>query len=238
MTRHPRRLTWQALLNARDLGGLPTADGRIRAGALVRTDNLVRLTESGRAALLAHGVRTVVDLRSPRELAAHPHPFRDHPAYRPLPLLDDAGMADVGRFDSAVESYVWQVESQGARLAAILSGIADAPAGGVLFHCAAGKDRTGIVAALVLSTAGVEPEAIAEDYALSTWWVEAMMELELAAQPDAVERTRLRRVYDPRPEIILAMLAALRDRHGGVDGYLAAIGVGHDVRERLRDRLR
>lgn len=237
-----RRLSWEHLVNARDLGGLPARDGRTRFGALVRTDSLTRLTPAGQAAMLAHGVTNVVDLRSRRELAAAPSPVRDHAGYRSLPFFDDASMAQPSRYDSAWENYLHWLGTQASRIAAIVRGIAEAPPGGVLVHCVAGKDRTGVVIALVLSVAGVDRDAIAADYALSTWWNEAVPDVEsteeLAGTPEAAERARDRRIYYPRPENITGMLAELDRRHGGAEGYLAGIGVGADVRERLRDRLR
>lgn len=86
-----RRLAWDACYNVRDLGGYETTDGRrIRRGQFLRADDLCRLSAQGRAALVAYGVRTVVDLRSPSELARAPHPFAvgapDAPAYRVLSL--------------------------------------------------------------------------------------------------------------------------------------------------------
>lgn len=232
-----RRLAWDDLVNARDAGGLPASGGRVASGTFVRSDSLVRLTDAGRAAMLAHGVTTIVDLRAPRELAEWPNPLRDHPGFRNLPLLDDADMEAAGRFDSAEEVYRWMVRRRARRIAAILRGIAEAPPGGVLVHCAAGKDRTGIVTALVLSVAGVDRDVIAEDYALSAWWVERMLEEWLATEPDPAEHDRMRRMAEARPEIILAMLADLDRRHGGVAPYLSAIGVGEDAQERLRLRL-
>jgi protein tyrosine/serine phosphatase len=73
-----RRLAWDGCLNARDLGGYPTGDGgRTRWGAVVRSDSVAALTEAGRQALLDYGVRSMVDLRLPQEVAAHPNPFAE-----------------------------------------------------------------------------------------------------------------------------------------------------------------
>lgn len=233
-----RRLRWDNLLNARDVGGLPTPRGSTRHGALVRSDGLRRLTADGQAAMLAYGVTTIVDVRSARELTAAPSPLRDHPGYRPLAFFDDASMAAPSRYESASENYLEWLATQPARIAAILHGIADAPPGGVVVHCAAGKDTTGVVVALLLSIAGVERDAIAEDYALSVWWNEGVRDdEEITAAPDAAERLRDRRIYYPRRENMIELLTGMDRRHGGVERYLGAIGVGEAVRERLRERL-
>jgi protein-tyrosine phosphatase len=240
MNHETRRLAWADLHNARDLGGLPAAGGRTAFQSVVRTDRLDRLTEAGRAALLAYGVATIVDLRSTGELLAAPSPLRDMDGYRHLPFLDEAAIHHANRFESAIESYLWQLENRMSLVAAAIHAIAEAPPGCVLVHCAAGKDRTGIVSALVLSVAGVDRATIAADYALSTPWLDAARDGEegLGAQPDAVERARLRRVYESRPETILGLLAAVDSRHGGIAGYLTAIGVGEGAQDRLRARLR
>jgi len=152
--------------------------------------------------------------------------------------MDDASVGATSRYDTAAENYLDWMATHAARIPAILRAIADAPPGAVLVHCAAGKDRTGVVVALVLSVAGVDRDAIAEDYALSVWWNEGVRdEDEIATGPDAAERQRDRRIYHPRPENMVAMLAELDRLHGGVDGYLGAIGVGPAVRERLGERL-
>jgi protein-tyrosine phosphatase len=206
----------------------------------VRTDRLDRLTDAGRAALLAYGVATIVDLRSENELLAAPSPLRDLDGYRHLPFLDEAAILQADRFDLAVESYLWQLENRAALVADILHTIAGAPPGCVVVHCAAGKDRTGMVSALLLSVAGVDRPAIAADYALSTPWLDAAEDGEegLAALPDAANRARLRRIYESRPETMLGLLAAVDSRHGGVAGFLAGIGVDEGAQERLRARLR
>jgi protein-tyrosine phosphatase len=232
------RLRWDNLLNARDVGGLPAGGRQTRFAALVRSDSLRRLTPDGQAALLAYGVTTIVDLRSPRELLAAPSPLADHPGYLSMSFMEDGSLGAPSRFESASENYLAWLATHAAGIAAILQGIAEAPPGGVLVHCAAGKDRTGVVVALLLSVAGVDRDAIAEDYALSIWWNEGVRdEDEIATGPDAAERLRDRRIFYPRRENMIAMLAELDRRHGGVDRYLSAIGVGADVRERLAARL-
>lgn len=204
----------------------------------MRTDDLRRLTTDGRAALLAYGVTTIVDLRSPRELQEAPNPLRDLPGYRTLPFMDDGSVGAPSRYEAAADNYLEWLDRHRAGVAAILRDIADAPPGGVLVHCAAGKDRTGIVVALLLSVAGVDRAAIAEDYALSVWWNESVNdEAEIAERPDASERLRDRRIYYPRPGNMIDMLAGIDERHGGVARYLGSIGVPEDVRERLRLRF-
>jgi protein-tyrosine phosphatase len=232
-----RRLLWDHLLNARDLGGLPTPRGWTRFRALVRSDGPRRLTAEGQAAVLAYGVTTVVDVRSPREVVVVPSPFADGPGYRPLPFLNDVDQAHSSQYETAAENYLDWLATQPTRVAAIMHAIADAPPGCVLVHCVAGKDRTGVLVALALAAAGVDREAIADDFALSVSWNEGTTEQEIMTGPGAAERLRERRIYYPRRENMREMLAKMDRRHGGVDRYLDAIGVGPDVRERLSDRL-
>jgi len=168
-----RHLDWPGCFNVRDLGGLPTADGRETArGAVVRADALQRLTAAGWSALLEHGVRTVIDLRNEAEIGA------DHAA-RPdllttihLPLDPDKDPM----FESAWHSgpqfgtplyYRAHLQRFPQLSAGVVSAIARAQPGGVVFHCFGGRDRSGQVAMLLLALAGVAPADIAADYALS-----------------------------------------------------------------------
>ena len=168
-----RDLDWDGCRNARDLGGLPTADGgRIRRGALVRADSLERLTAGGWAALEAHGVRTVIDLRNHDELGedAAPRPAGVTTIHLPLDGMEDTEFWDqwVDRPEFGTPHYYgpW-LERFPDRAARVLAAIAQAEPGGVAYHCMGGRDRTGLVTMLVLAAAGVPAEAVAEDYALS-----------------------------------------------------------------------
>src|SRR5579884_3364320 len=131
-----RRLSWDACLNARDVGGYETSDGhRIRWRALLRADNLCRLTPAGQAALREYGVRTIIDLRTPDELAAAPHPFAQPRtdgamAYLSLPLVDAADPEQVEKLGAArtqAESYCLVLRECRAQMAVIMRAIAAAP---------------------------------------------------------------------------------------------------------------
>ena len=197
--RPARRLHWDACYNARDLGGYATADGgRTRWGAFVRADNLSRLTPAGQSALIAYGVRTVIDLRRADELTIDLNPFATpsddprRPAYLNLPLglhADREGILAVqaaGEGDDAsmLELFRLVLDHYWRGIAGVMNAIAAAPEGAVLFHCHAGKDRTGMIAALLLALAGVPNATIAEDYALSQVCLQPIFDQRLSQEPD------------------------------------------------------
>ena len=237
-----RLLAWEGCLNARDLGGYRTADGReTRWGAVVRSDSPAALTEAGRAALAAYGVRAIVDLRLADEIARHPNPFAepgDHGiAYTNVSVIDPAAGFPPDTYTMA-QSYLWMLDRFGGFVAEVMAAIAGAPSGGVLVHCAAGKDRTGLVAALLLGLVEVPVETIAADYALTAELLRPRDEAWLEHGPgERAEREALLARYAPTAEVMLRVLDGLGERHGGVEGYLADVGVAAADLDRLRDRL-
>lgn len=237
-----RRLVWEGCLNARDLGGYPTVDGReTRWGAIVRSDNLSQLTEGGCSAVIAYGVRSIVDLRTLQEIAEHPNPFaRPGPhglAYTNVSLIDPAADPPPD-FTTLANDYKHLLDRFQPQVAAIMTAIAGAPAGGVLLHCMAGKDRTGVVSALLLELAGVLRETIAADYALTAECLRPREEAWLANGPgERADRERELAKYMPRAEVMLEVLEHLDRRYGGVEAYLLAAGVALEDISRLRARL-
>ena len=244
-----RDLAWEGCYNARDLGGLPVVGGGcIRRGALVRSDNLSRLTPAGVAALGAFGVRTVLDVRSRSELSLEPHPFLGHtgrgdvPRYVHLPLLDedDPSLGDViarvNRMPTGAESYLLMVDGCRAQVGRFVRAFAEAPAGGVVVHCHSGTDRAGVLVALLLAAAGVPDDAIAEDYARSEARLRPLYERQVAAMSDPVRRAAWKPVVSP-PAFVLGVLDELRRRHGEIDGFLGACGVDVALARRVRGRL-
>jgi protein-tyrosine phosphatase len=234
-----RRVEFPQLHNARDLGGLPTVDGgRTLWRSLLRSDDLAQLTPAGVRALADYGVETILDLRWPEEASAYPGPL---PAalprlrYERVSLL--TGTEDEWRLRSRdVTKELWKcavLEHARAELRHVLEVIADAAPAPLLFHCVAGKDRTGLVAALLLALADVEPAAIAADYAQSSG---NLAEEYLRRYPQS-DAARILDALRCPPEGAYNMLEFL-GRAGGVRAYLAGIGLAARDIARLRARLR
>jgi protein-tyrosine phosphatase len=238
-----RRLAWDGLANARDLGGYPTMDGRaIRWGTFVRSDSLSSLTPAGRDALVAHGVRTIVDLRMPGEIERDPNPFAMAGGHgvvcHSVSFIDPAAEPPPADVVPLAEDYQRMLERFGPQVAAVVRTIASAGEGGVLVHCAAGKDRTGLIVALLLGALGVAPEVIAQDYALTA---DALQEREQRWLDDGpgtrAERVAIIERVRARPEVMLDVLARVDERYGGPSGYLAHVGVAPVDLDRLQARF-
>jgi protein tyrosine/serine phosphatase len=248
-TANPRILEWEGVLNARDTGGIPAATGTIRRGALVRSGVLNGLTPAGVEALTEHGVRTVIDVRAADEIADHwdRYPLREHPivGYRNLSFTagHDERMRDQVRAvyaaaQSREEINRLDLDNHRDGIAAIVAAIADAPPGGVLIHCHAGKDRTGLVVALTLSAIGVSDEDIADDYALSQLVLDELVREWFAyIGAAASEQGRLRALADPSRDAMLGTLDHLHQRYGGAQAYLLGAGVTEAQLARLLARL-
>jgi protein-tyrosine phosphatase len=238
-----RHLAFEACLNARDLGGYRTADGReTRWGALVRSDALSRLTDAGVDALVAHGVRTIVDLRHRGELEPDPcgwavaHGVR----YFNVPLLDvdDAELvAAVYGAQQRDGSYRLMVERCSAGIASAVAAVASAPEGGVLVHCQIGRDRTGLVSALLLRVAGVPTETVVADYALSEAALANLFDRLMAEAADRDDRERIDRERTAPAAAMVATLRLIDERYGGVEPYLLRAGVTATELKRVRERL-
>ncbi|WP_099900398.1 tyrosine-protein phosphatase [Streptomyces sp. TLI_171] len=165
-----RQLDWDGCLNVRDLGGLPTLDGRrTRSRAVVRADNLDRLTAEGQNALLDYGVRTVIDLRDPVEYRPLlPAPHGVDLVRVPLDALAGADWwSRFGALDGTPLAFRPYLDHCRHAVAELIAAVARAREGVVVVHCGAGRDRTGLAALVLLALAGATPAAVAEDYLLS-----------------------------------------------------------------------
>ena len=168
-----RHLAWDGCFNVRDLGGLPTRDGHTtRRGAVVRADALADLTAAGWAALRAHGVRTVIDLRNQDERGPDraPRPDGITTVHLPLDGSEDRDFWETwenGPQFATPLYYRAHVERFPERSVAVLASIAGAEPGGVAYHCVSGRDRAGQITMLLLALVGVAPRDIATDYTLS-----------------------------------------------------------------------
>lgn len=232
-------LPFANLRNARDLGGYPIQNGgETRWKAFVRTDDPSQLTPEGIQAILDYGVRTVIDLRWAAELEKYPNPFQKAEsgmAYHHVSLLSPTEAQWLTHRRVGKEHWNSLVlEMSQPEVRTVLSLIANAPEGGVLFHCMAGKDRTGVIAALLLALAEVEAETIAFDYGLST---DNLKTADLESQPPEKQAEILEQLRCP-PEQVHNMLAYLQSEFGGTRGYLQTIGLSTLEIEQIAARLR
>jgi protein-tyrosine phosphatase len=242
-------LAWDGLLNVRDLGGHATEDGgETRRGAVVRADSVRRMSDAGWTQLLDFGIRTVVDLRCDEELATDP-PVDLPVEVVHVPLLpwfdsleweelDELVLAAPDHTAAQTASYLAFLARYPTRFAAAVAAVAEAAPGGVLVHCRAGKDRTGLVAALLLRLAGVGVETIAEDYALSAANLGHVLTDWIAAGADDRQRELRTRVSASPRSAMVAVLGELEERHGDVRSYLLAAGASPAALQRARSRLR
>jgi protein-tyrosine phosphatase len=238
-----RNLDWEGCHNARDLGGLPTEGGQqTRWKAVIRSDLPGRLSSAGRQAMLDYGVRTIVDLRAPWEAAKWPSatfPYSETaPTYlnRPLEKYYPHVGAMIERAKTRTEVYSIILDHYPDAIAEAVRAIATAQPGGVLIHCHNGKDRTGMITALLLRLAGVPGAEVAADYAESQLRLR-LLHLQAIAEAGGEDKLGFWSRPTVTPETMLAMLAHLQDRYGGAAAYLRQAGLMDSEMRQMRNRL-
>lgn len=237
-----RHIDFERLHNFRDLGGYRTADGATVAwGALYRADSLGKLAGADWDRFLDLGVRTVIDLRYPWEADAKgriPEPERFTYAnlsieHRPYDQAEIDPDLDPWRF--LADRFAEVAEDGAAEIRQAIELLAEGP-GPAVFHCTSGKDRTGLIAALVLTLLGVDEEQILADFALTELATDRLKADWHTAHPG---RTMRWPAYGRAPaEILRLTLADLGARHGSVEAYLTeAVGITAPTRTALRTRF-
>ncbi len=242
-----RHIELERAFNFRDLGGYPTSDGRTtKWHTLYRADGIHRVSEADVLTLQPLGLRTVIDLRTPNEIAEHGRfPLETYAVdYHHHPVMDVVWSPEqIEAFGDSptflVDRYREMLVTGEGALGRSLRLLAENDTYPAVFHCAAGKDRTGILAALVLSLVGVPDEVIAEDYALSGEGVARMIEWAIENMPEARERMSKApsSMMEAEPESILALLDHIRADHDTVEQYVGTLGVEADHIKRLRAAL-
>jgi len=232
-----RAVPLEGVHNFRDVGGYETADGRItRERRLFRSDALHNLDDDARLRLDELDVRTVVDLRSDEERAAFPDAVGERTLVE-QPIFADVQFADprstVAAPSNLPEIYDLMIDRCGDRLAAAVKALAAPDALPAVVHCAAGKDRTGVVTGLVLAAVGVPNDVVAADYAATGLFLTPAFIEVLAAGSQAADESML----GSEAEYMQALLARIDAEHGGAAAYLRAHGVTDGELERLRAEL-
>ncbi|MGD0882351.1 MAG: tyrosine-protein phosphatase [Acidimicrobiales bacterium] len=240
--------------NFRDLGGYPGSDGRLtRWGRLFRSDALHELSPADVDRLRHMGLRTVVDLRTERELARSGRgPLGPEPvAFHHLAVVREGVQGDGGREptadgeavaapappgDDLSERYLWYLDVGRDSLVEALTLLGDADHYPLVFHCAAGKDRTGVLAALILEIVGVDREAIVADYVITAERIEFIMD-RWRADPEFAERmaTVPPSRYSVEASTMEGFVDALSERHGGARAWALGAGVPETALDAMID---
>ncbi len=236
-----RELRLEIAHNVRHIGGYTTSSGRVTSETVIRSASLHRLTDTGMRGLAEAGVTTIIDFRSDvereRSVTPDPAPYGIRHIHAPVFQEDASPVGLENAFPGFGTVYGRFLEMGRDAYRTLIEVTADA-GGRVLFHCAAGKDRTGVAAALLLDMAGVDDETIIADYTLTEPLLKPMLEQWLPEMRErGVDETRAQQLLAAPRDAIETALKTLREKHGSAEGYARDLGVSDSTISALRARL-
>jgi protein-tyrosine phosphatase len=236
-----RRIPVPGTLNFRDVGGYPLAGGGFTAWRrLLRSDGLHRLGRGAAEALAALKLRTVLDLRTSGEAQIAPSPLEELAGLGALTMHVSLLGEDLDALPAELGAiYDHAVDRRGASIAAAIRTLARAGGLPALVHCAAGKDRTGIVVAFALAAVGVPDQVVAADYALSSLYLDPLHTPTIAQVREGTglgDRLTAALLASP-PQLIMRTLERARRHGGSIEGYLTGHGVPGAELAALRSAL-
>lgn len=245
VTAQDRSIAFRLVFNVRDLGGLRTSDGQtVQRGRLYRADGVQRLRDDDLELARGLGLRTVIDLRTASEIGkAGRFPVEHYPVeWHSLPMMrriwsEDELVPTSGAIDFLRERYLDMLDHGAESLAAIVSIVADGhPA---LFHCAAGKDRTGVVAAVLLGLVGVGRDEIIADYHATAGAMAAFVDWLTLEYPEAIDAMTSQppEYLEAPPEAMAGFLDTVDERYGSMRGLAGHLGISDATVDRLREAL-
>lgn len=240
-----RPILLEKAFNIRDLSGYKSEAGEITSGLFLRGDSFEKLSEGDRDALMAIGVKTVVDLRNQDEITRTPSVFDEHPEvlYVNIPILppgtQEKMIQQSGMTFLMSDLYIVILDNSQSALKEVFTTLASSD-GRVLFHCSAGKDRTGIISAILLRLAGIDNETVVADYCLT--------EVFLKEKLDSIKKAAKQKDYGIPGNLIDEMMSAkgatmekllkhLEDTYGGAETYLVTIGLSKAEIETLKFKM-
>jgi Protein tyrosine/serine phosphatase len=237
-----QRILIPGLYNLRDLGGMKTKDGSTTAShRLVRSDALDHISGSSIDSLVSYPVEVVIDLRSEEEASNHPDTIASDPRFKyyNIPLLRiNADDINTGVITDTISTslghlYVWMFENSKAYFAEVLRTILKEKGKTVLFHCAHGKDRTGLIAAIFYLLCDVDRKAIIDNYAISYTYVKELVAPLIASTPENVHH-----IYRSDASNMERLLAHLDNAYqGDIRNFLSSCGITGEEISELRSIL-
>ncbi len=236
-----RTIDLEGCVNFRDLGGYPVSCGRhLRWRILYRSDSLHALSAAD-VFRFRHelGITEIVDLRSTSELENEGRGLLETEpiGFHHLPLFDGRSMSakrDAVMNPSLGERYIAMMDVAHEPIARVIDALARAK-GGVVHHCAAGKDRTGVISAVLLGVLGVPDDLIVADYVLSSENIDAIIErvMSMRGYGDTLKAMPADTMH-AKPETMEEVVADVASRYGSMSGYLRKSGVSEATLECLR----
>lgn len=222
-----QRLPLETTFNTRDLGGIPTKDKNIVAWKkLFRSDDVCRLTDNDMAFLEEYGIGAVIDLRTNNERVASDYPLEKSSIVRNyhIPFVVDENIQDISKTTldmSLYDFYVQMIEEQQSIVKELFTAVHESRDKGLIFHCAAGKDRTGVLASLLLGLLEVDEKDIIANYETSYTYLSANEEL---ATPEGYEHL----MYSDRHNME-KLLPLISEKYGTVINYLKECGLSEEM---------
>jgi protein-tyrosine phosphatase len=239
-TTGPKIIPLEGCLNFRDLGGYAGDGGTIRHGQIYRSDDLSKLSAADIVRLEELGISIVIDLRSPEELDRAPNPLRGRAgfAYHHAPLLDGINSTADGppEIQNLPAMYKSLLPNAGPQIRGIFQVLGRREGRGVVFHCTAGKDRTGVIAALILNLCGVGDGDIIADYALTYERMKPFFEA-MAQRARQAGILFPEHLFHSDPAFMEEFLDFLKRNYAGAESYLLALGLSPGELAALRDSL-
>lgn len=233
-----RRLPVKGLMNARDLGGFAVSGGVTKFGVFVRSDVPADLTQEDKLLLKKYGLKSVVDFRSSKECSAKPDVLSGEAwvSYINIPMYDEAAAKGICTSDKKfcwADHYIRMVESCRSWMREVITVLSKSESC-VLFHCATGKDRTGLAAMALLGLCGVSDYDIAADYSVSGIYLQPLCE-------KLLKEGKINSLDDPffstSPENMLRLTAHINKEYGGICSYLESCGISKETLLSLKNRL-
>jgi protein-tyrosine phosphatase len=237
-----RHLAIQGTYNIRDLGGYKTRDGSLtRWGTLLRSDKLYHLSPASKQAIIDLGVKTIVDLRYSIEMETEPDDFANSPVvhYMPMPLYELSGDGTLPAVpDNLEEMYTMILDHRQGQIAKTFRALFAPGALPGLYHCTAGKDRTGLMSALILGAVGVPEETIIEDYVLSAQYLNHLLDqLRKQAKQMGYDTAWYDRLLTCEPATMRGTLDHLAKHYGDIPSYLLKTGLSPTELDQYRQAL-
>lgn len=228
-----RRFNFKHVYNCRELGGYCTPDGLTKEAIFLRSDNVTGLSAADIQYLKDYGLSTVIDLRHKPEINEEPDPFEldSDIDYKNIAVTDYASFTTEDLNEILLSDLYITMSENKTFIRSVFETLAQAP-GAVLFHCSAGKDRTGLISALLLKLMGVENSDIVADYQVSNTYL-------IEKYKDMKENPSLRYVnlYDSKPETMFTFLNYLEKRYGSIENYFRDKEVSDEMLSQIRSKF-